>query len=56
MPIETVFEGAPEVFDGVLSPMMAAKWFEDNTNPRPVTAPVQNDEKPAAPRIMPVRR
>ena len=30
MPIENVFEGAPEVFDGVLSPMMAAKWFEDN--------------------------
>ena len=30
MPIETVFEGAPEVFDGVLSPMMAAKWYEDN--------------------------
>ena len=30
MPIETVYEGSPEVFDVVLTPMMAAKWFEDN--------------------------
>ncbi|MGN1339941.1 MAG: hypothetical protein ACI4WS_06580 [Oscillospiraceae bacterium] len=25
-----VYDGAPEVLDFVLSPMMAAKWFEDN--------------------------
>lgn len=31
VPIETVFEGTTEVFDAVLSPMMAAKWYEDNT-------------------------
>ena len=30
LPIETVFEGVTEVFDAVLSPMMAAQWFEDN--------------------------
>ncbi|MDE6728800.1 MAG: hypothetical protein K2J80_12815 [Oscillospiraceae bacterium] len=30
LPIETVFDGTTEVFDAVLSPMMAAKWFEDN--------------------------
>lgn len=48
--LETVYDGALETFDVVLTPMMAAKWFEDNTNPRPVTAPVQNDEKKAAPK------
>ncbi|MCM1166228.1 MAG: hypothetical protein NC401_09495, partial [Ruminococcus sp.] len=30
---ETVYDGAPEVLDFVLSPMMAAKWFEDNASP-----------------------
>ncbi|MDE7360592.1 MAG: hypothetical protein K2N38_01525, partial [Oscillospiraceae bacterium] len=30
---EAVYDGAPEVFDAVLSPMMAAKWFEDNASP-----------------------
>lgn len=30
VPIETVFDGAIEIFDAVLSPMMAAKWYEDN--------------------------
>lgn len=45
--LETVYDGALETFDVVLTPMMAAKWFEDNTNPRPISAPVQNDEKPA---------
>lgn len=29
---DTVYEGLPEVLDFVLSPMMAVKWFEDNTN------------------------
>ena len=33
--------------------MMAAKWFEDNTNPRPAAAPVQNDEKKPAPKAEP---
>ena len=28
---EQVYEGSPEVLDFVLSPMMAAKWYEDNT-------------------------
>ncbi len=27
---ENVYEGAPETLDFVLSPMMAAKWFEEN--------------------------
>ncbi len=45
--LETVYDGAPETFDVVLTPMMAAKWFEDNTNQRPA-APVQAaSEKPA---------
>ena len=45
--LETVYDGAPETFDVVLTPMMAAKWFEDNTNPHPA-APVQAvEEKPA---------
>lgn len=26
----TVYDGAPEILDFVLSPMMAAKWFEEN--------------------------
>ncbi len=30
---ETVYDGAPEVLDIVLSPLMAAKWFEDNASP-----------------------
>lgn len=48
--LETVYDGALETFDVVLTPMMAAKWFEDNTNPRPITAPVQNEEKKPAPK------
>ncbi len=32
---ETVFEGAEEVLDIVLTPMMAAKWFEDNAKSLP---------------------
>ena len=51
--LETVYDGSPETFDVVLTPMMAAKWFEDNTNPRPVTASVQNEEKKAAPDVAP---
>ena len=46
VPVETVFEGAPEVFDAVLSPMMAAKWFEDNTG-KPA-ASENRAEQPAA--------
>lgn len=30
---DTVYDGAPEVLDIVLSPMMAAKWYEDNASP-----------------------
>lgn len=30
---ETVYDGVPEVLDLVLSPMMAAKWYEDNASP-----------------------
>ena len=54
--IETVYEGAPEVFDVVLSPMMAAKWYEDNTGkpapaeniPEQTSQPAQQAQ-PAAP-------
>lgn len=46
---ETVYDGAPEVFDVILSPMMAAKWFEDNARtglaPKPAqqAAPVEEE-------------
>ncbi|MGN0670731.1 MAG: hypothetical protein ACI4JZ_09290, partial [Oscillospiraceae bacterium] len=50
---ETVYDGSPETFDVVLTPMMAAKWLEDNTNPRPAAAPVNNDEKKAAAEVAP---
>lgn len=44
---ETVYDGAPEVLDVVLSPMMAAKWFEDNSKPsQPV--PEEAAPKPGA--------
>lgn len=44
---ETIYEGSTEVLDFVLSPMMAAKWFEDNTG-KP--APQQEAPVQAAPR------
>ena len=34
---ETVYDGAEEVLDIVLTPMMAAKWFEDNKKALPKT-------------------
>lgn len=48
VPIETVFEGAPEVFDAVLSPMMAAKWYEDNTG-KPAVPESKPEPAEAAP-------
>ena len=52
---ETVYDGAPEVLDIVLSPMMAAKWFEDNASPATREAAIKDAanvetpaEKPAA--------
>lgn len=60
VPVETVFEGAPEVFDVVLSPMMAAKWFEDNSGNPPVPEPVAVEPEPVAaapaPAKQPVRQ
>ena len=44
--LETVYDGAPETFDVVLTPMMAAKWFEDNTNPRPAAPVTPSEKKP----------
>lgn len=32
---ETIYDGAEEILDIVLSPMMAAKWFEDNIKALP---------------------
>lgn len=50
---ETVYDGAPEVFDAVLSPMMAAKWFEDNVRrteaPAPAEAPAAEVKSAAQP-------
>lgn len=42
--IENVYEGAPEVFDMVLSPMMAAKWYEDNMG-KPIPAASESNNK-----------
>lgn len=44
--IEDVFEGPSEIMDVILSPLMAAKWYEDNSNaPR---TPAENVELPEA--------
>lgn len=32
--LETVYDGSPETFDVVLTPMMAVKWYEDNKHSR----------------------
>lgn len=47
--LDSVFEGAPEVFDAVLSPMMAAKWYEDNTSLKAAVSeqPVQHPQQSA---------
>lgn len=44
--LDSIFEGAPEVFDAVLSPMMAAKWFEDNTGKQPPASEHKTPEQP----------
>ena len=52
IPAETVFEGATEIFDMVLTPMMAAKWFEDNMgNPHVAeeTKPAEQFSEPSKP-------
>lgn len=42
--IDDVFEGPSEIMDVILSPLMAAKWYEDNSNaPR---TPAENVELP----------
>ena len=42
--IENVYEGAPEVFDMILSPMMAAKWYEDNMG-KPIPTASESNNK-----------
>lgn len=53
IPIENVFEGSTEIFDAVLSPMMAAKWYADNTGepvvPESVQVSKEDDVQAAAP-------
>ncbi len=52
---EQVYEGAPEVLDLVLTPMMAAKWYEDNTS-KPAAqapAPVESVTQPEAGTLQP---
>ena len=45
---QEVFEGPHEVLDIIISPMMAAKWYEDNLRtPGAEPAPAENTEKPA---------
>lgn len=43
--IEEVYEGPHEVLDFIISPLMAAKWYEDNINP-----PAEEPEPKAKPK------
>lgn len=44
-PSDDIYEGPHEVLDFILSPLMAAKWYEDNTSPIAVEEP--EEPKPA---------
>lgn len=46
--IEEVYEGPHEVLDFIISPLMAAKWYEDNVNPSDNDEP-EKPEKPSRP-------
>ncbi len=48
---DNVYEGPHEIFDFILSPLMAAKWYEDNTSPiaaEPEEEPAEKSDKPGA--------
>ncbi|MCH5208137.1 MAG: hypothetical protein J1F04_04585 [Oscillospiraceae bacterium] len=45
---ETVYDGASETLDFVLSPMMAAKWYEDNFMNKPQTETSESEPEAEA--------
>ena len=57
--MDNVYEGPHEILDFILSPLMAAKWYEDNTSPAAVEedapAPRQMSARPAPARPAPKR-